>query len=111
MVGFFHTYWIEIQNIVLCKFSQFEQNREVYGYSINEKGKDNMQIRANNPDLVGDELIPIASFFAGDYVCLDFTDNRDEPSICVWNHENSGEFEPVTYKVANTFAEFLEMLV
>ena len=25
----------------------------------------------DNPNLIGDELIPIASLFAGDYVCLD----------------------------------------
>ena len=64
----------------------------------------------DNPDLIGDELIPIASLFAGDYVCLDFKENKDNPSICVWNHEESDEFEPVTYKVANTFSEFLAMI-
>lgn len=64
----------------------------------------------DNPDLIGDELIPIASLFAGDYVCLDFKDNKENPSICIWSHEESGEFEPVTYKVADTFSEFLEML-
>lgn len=65
----------------------------------------------DNPDLIGDELIPIASLFAGDYVCLDFRDNNKNPSICIWDHEESDEFSPVTYKVANTFSEFLEMLV
>lgn len=65
----------------------------------------------DNPDLVGDELIPIASLFAGDYVCLDFTENKDEPSVCIWSHEESEEFKPVTYKVANTFSEFVDMLV
>lgn len=64
----------------------------------------------DNPDLNGDELIPIASLFAGDYVCLDFKDNKENPSICIWSHEESGEFEPVTYKVADTFSEFLDML-
>ena len=64
----------------------------------------------DNPDLVGDELIPIASLFAGDYVCLDFKENKDNPSICVWDHERSDEFEPVTYKVADTFSEFVTML-
>lgn len=64
----------------------------------------------DNPDLIGDELIPIASLFAGDYVCLNFKENKDDPSVCVWNHEESGEFEPVTYKVADTFSDFIAML-
>lgn len=64
----------------------------------------------DNLDLIGDELIPIASLFAGDYVCLDYRQNREKPSICVWDHEESEEFAPVTYKVADTFSEFVEML-
>lgn len=85
--------------------------------------KDNMQIKpdsillsqveerlTDNPDLVGYEMIPIAAMFAGDFVSLDFTDNREEPSVCIWSHEESDELEPVTYKVANTFTEFLKML-
>lgn len=64
----------------------------------------------DNPDLIGDEMIPIASLFAGDYVCLDFKENKDNPSICVWSHEESDEFMPVTYKVADSFSEFIGML-
>lgn len=64
----------------------------------------------NNPNLVGDELIPIASLFTGNYVCLDFRENENEPSVCIWSHEESREFEPVTYKVADTFLEFIGML-
>lgn len=64
----------------------------------------------DNPDLEGDELIPIAILFAGDYVCLDFTENKSEPSVCIWSHEESEEFEPVTYKVADTFSDFIALL-
>ena len=64
----------------------------------------------DNPDLIGDELIPIASLFAGDYLCLDFKESRDDPSVCIWSNEESGEFEPVTYKVADTFSDFVTML-
>lgn len=65
----------------------------------------------NNEDLVGCELLPIAELFAGDYLCLDFNESKDPPSICVWSHEESGELDPVTFKVANTFSEFVQMLV
>ncbi|MCU9589733.1 SMI1/KNR4 family protein, partial [Bacillus velezensis] len=61
-------------------------------------------------DLIGVEILPIAVLFAGDFVCLDYRSNRNEPAVCVWSHEESGEFAPVTYPVANNFAEFLEML-
>lgn len=65
----------------------------------------------DNPDLIGDELIPIAALFAGNFVCLDFTEDKENPSVCVWDHEESDEFKPVTYKIADSFSEFLDMLV
>lgn len=63
-----------------------------------------------NEDLVGYDMLPIAQIFAGDYVCLDYRENCDQPSVCVWSHEGSGEFDPVTYKIADTFTQFTEML-
>ena len=63
------------------------------------------------PDEVGDELIPIAVLFAGNFVCLDFRNEAAaEPEVCIWYHEESEEFAPVTRKVADTFEEFLAML-
>ncbi|GGE59419.1 SMI1/KNR4 family protein [Priestia taiwanensis] len=64
----------------------------------------------DNEDLLGAEVLPIASIFAGDFVCLDFRENKDKPLVCVWSHEESGEFEPVFYKIADNFTEFLEIL-
>lgn len=64
----------------------------------------------DNEDLIGIEVLPIAELFAGDYVCLDYRKNKEKPCICVWSHEESGEFEPVTYKVADTFTDFVAML-
>ena len=64
----------------------------------------------DNPDLVGDEMIPIAELFAGDLVCLDYRENKENPSVCVWDHEESDEFDLVTYHVADTFPEFIAML-
>ena len=62
-----------------------------------------------DPDRLGYEIIPIAALFAGDLLCLDFRGTA-EPSVCVWFHEESGEWEPVTEKVADTFSEFMAML-
>ncbi|OXM85727.1 SMI1/KNR4 family protein [Paenibacillus rigui] len=64
----------------------------------------------DNEDLVGVELLPIASLFSGDYLCLDFKVSNEAPSVCVWSHEESGELEPVSYIVSSSFEEFLELL-
>lgn len=64
----------------------------------------------DNPDLVGCELIPIAVLTTDDYVCLDFKDNKEEPTVCIWSLVESEEFKPVTYPVADSFQEFVESL-
>lgn len=63
----------------------------------------------SNPDLLGYEIIPIADLFAGDLLCLDYRESAI-PSVCVWFHEESEEWEPVTEKVAESFSEFMSML-
>ncbi len=64
----------------------------------------------SNEDLVGIEVLPIVELFAGDYICIDFRKSLSNPSICIWEHENSGDFDPYTHKIANSFSEFLKML-
>lgn len=61
-------------------------------------------------DYVGMQLIPIAALFGGDFVCLNYIDNSDNPNICIWYHEESYELEPAVEFVANNFTEFLAML-
>lgn len=63
-----------------------------------------------NEDLIGYDMVPIACIFAGDYVCLDFREDSAHPCVCVWSHEESGEFDPVTYRIADSFTQFIEML-
>lgn len=63
----------------------------------------------SDPDLVGYNIIPIADLFAGDLLCLDYRES-EEPMVCVWLHEESDEWDPVTEKVANTYSEFMDML-
>lgn len=64
----------------------------------------------DDPDLVGAELVPIAVLSTGDYVCLNFKDNKDNPSVCVWDSTKSEEFHPVTYEAADFFLQFAENL-
>ncbi|MGG3283323.1 SMI1/KNR4 family protein [Paenibacillus solani] len=64
----------------------------------------------DDEDLIGVALLPVAALFAGDLLCLDFRESRSSPSVCVWDHANSGEFHPVSYCVAKSFKDFLKML-
>ncbi|ACZ07320.1 SMI1 / KNR4 family [Sebaldella termitidis] len=60
-------------------------------------------------DMVGMNIIPIASMFAGNFICLDYRNNSD-PEIVIWFHEESGEFSPVTDKIADSINDFFNML-
>ena len=62
-------------------------------------------------DMVGMNIIPIAVLFAGDYVCLDFRNESKFPCVCIWYHEQSDPFHPITAKIANNFEGFLDILV
>jgi len=64
----------------------------------------------DDPNELGIRIIPIASLFAGDFICLDFRNSPEIPSICIWYHEQSEPFHPVTKKIANSFDEFLDIL-
>ena len=61
-------------------------------------------------DYVGLQLIPIAALFGGDFVCLNYIEDPENPSICIWYPEESYELEPAIEFVANNFTEFLAML-
>lgn len=63
----------------------------------------------DNGDLIGVDLLPIASTYS-DFLCLDFRKDRTNPTVCIWSREESGDFAPVTYYVANGFTEFIRML-
>lgn len=64
----------------------------------------------NDGNRRGMSLVPIAELFAGDYLCLDYIGRYDDdnPPVCVWSHDESGEFDPITYYVADSFGDFLK---
>lgn len=61
-------------------------------------------------DYVGMQLIPIVALYGGDFLCLNYVEDTENPSICIWYHEESYELEPAVEFVANSFTEFLDML-
>lgn len=93
----------------LCLLESPESD-ETYGWYDLEVVLSQIDTRlTDNEDLVGAEVIPFAALFSGDFVCLDFRGNK-KPSICIWFHEESDDFKPVTINVAEKFTEFLKML-
>ena len=86
-----------------------ERDDELYDIGVVRTQLDERIVSDEN--LVGTELLPIAVLFAGDFVCLDYRNtNKMEPSVCVWNHEESSDLDPVTYYTCDSFEEFLNML-
>lgn len=61
-------------------------------------------------DMVGAELVPIAALFGGDFICLDYYEDRDNPQIVIWYNEESGDLAPSTNTIADSFEEFLNIL-
>lgn len=64
----------------------------------------------DNEDLIGIEVLPIAELYSGDYLCLDFRTDKFSPTVCIWSHEESEDFSPVTYGVAANFTELQKLL-
>lgn len=86
-----------------------ERDDEFYDIGVVRTQLDERIVSDEN--LVGTELLPIAVLFAGDFVCLDYRNtDKAEPSVCVWNHEESSDLDPVTYFTSDSFGEFLNML-
>ena len=65
----------------------------------------------------GMDIIPIAYMFAGDFICLDYRKEgmdfreNENPSVVIWDHEESEEWNPVTIKIADSITEFFDMLI
>ncbi len=61
--------------------------------------------------LIDDEyevpLVPFAEVFGGDYLCLDYRKTADQPSVVLWQHEESMALSPATVEVAPSLDDFL----
>lgn len=64
----------------------------------------------DNVDLIGMDMVPIVELFGGNYVCLDFRQSEYCVGISLWIYDESGDFVPVTKKIADNFEGFLEMI-
>nr|WP_317360318.1 SMI1/KNR4 family protein [uncultured Tyzzerella sp.] len=70
----------------------------------------------DSEDIIGMDVIPIATLFGGDFICLDYrkegVDYRQNknPIVVIWDHEESDEFLPAIRKVCNSVEELFDML-
>lgn len=62
----------------------------------------------SDEDLIGVELLPIATLFAGDFLALDYVKNRENPSLSIWVHDESADLEPITIAAFDTFTQLTE---
>lgn len=60
----------------------------------------------DDEDMIGANIIPFASVFGGDFLCMDFRGSSEDPAIVLWDHNESDELEPITYTVNNTASGF-----
>lgn len=93
----------------LCLLEDPEDDDENGWYDIEVVLSDIDTRLTDDEDLTGVNVIPFAVLFAGDFLCLDFSE-KEIPSVVVWYHEESGELNPVTSEVADNFSNFLSML-
>lgn len=94
----------------LCVLEDYQNDKINGWYGIEVIETQIGERLTDNRDLLGAEMIPIAALFAGDFICLDFRNNSENPSICIWYHEQSALFQPVTKKVVDSFEAFLDLL-
>ena len=101
-----HSYVIER---FLCILKNASDNQNGW-YDISVVESQIGERLTSNEDLIGVEVLPIAALFAGDYLCLDFREKMQIPEVCVWSHDESEDLSPITYKIADSFSAFLEIL-
>lgn len=65
----------------------------------------------DDEDQIGSKIIPFAVVFGGDFLCMDFRNSKDNPSVILWDHVESDELSPVTYIAADSIDDFLKKIV
>ena len=61
-------------------------------------------------DRLNKYLVPFALVYPGDYLLFDYAAGSP-PKVVLWNHDKSTEGNPVTVPVADSFKDFLSMLI
>jgi hypothetical protein len=65
---------------------------------------------SDEPDKVASQKIPFVLLEGGDFICFDYKENPQCPSICIWYNKRSTLFKPVVDQIAANYEQFIEML-
>lgn len=87
-----------------------ESSMGQYDVEVVLSGIEERMIPEDFSEQTGYIIFPIAVLFAGDFLCLDYRKGKKNPEIVVWDHENSDDFDPTFYHVANSFDEFMDIV-
>ena len=64
----------------------------------------------DDEDTLGIKIIPFAALFAGDFLCLDYRE-KENPTVVVWDHEQSDELKPYVEEVFSSFDDFVKKML
>ena len=92
-----------------CALEDYK-DRDVGWYDLMVMDMQIGEFLQRDPDSPSVELAPIGEVFGECFLCLDYRQDPEHPGVCILDKENSGEYDPTTYPVANSFTEFLGML-
>ncbi|MGX7419208.1 SMI1/KNR4 family protein [Carnobacterium gallinarum] len=109
-----NTFKVEGNEYIIERFLSLlgdEINESEYGWTDIEVVISQISERlTNDGNQIGKKIIPIGALFAGDFVCLDYRTNPEQPCISIWYHAESDEFSPITKWVADDFDSFIGLL-
>ncbi|MBH8596806.1 MULTISPECIES: SMI1/KNR4 family protein [unclassified Thermoactinomyces] len=92
-----------VRDIVLTDFASFNPDAEhdLYILLIYEYIKDRLV----------DHVYPFVYEASGDCLCFDYRNEKEEPKIVLWDHEEAAiDKEKGLFPICDSFGEFLELL-
>ncbi|MCL1896331.1 MAG: SMI1/KNR4 family protein [Clostridiales bacterium] len=83
------------------------ENEDAAAYDIDVVMAPMIERLGCDEDSTGVYILPIAKMEYGNFLAFEYKDAGADPVVCVWDNEESGDFDPVIYFVAGSFEEFM----
>ena len=100
----------EIIERFLCILNSAEDNQKAAMYDIDVVIAPRIIRLVYDGECKGIQVLPIAKMEHGNFLALNYKGTQSNPTVCVWDNEESDDFAPVVYFVANSFDEFFDTL-
>jgi hypothetical protein len=94
----------------LCILDSTKDNATAARFEIDVVMASRIERLGYDENSIGVHVLLIAKMDYGNYLALNYKDTESNPTVCVWDNEESGDFDPVVYFVASSFEEFLNTL-